>query len=419
MTSNKIVWLVCNNVQPPEIDTHLRHQKFAQYLKKDGYEVYIIGASYLHYSKVNLIKGKEKYIEKIYPDLHYFFIRVSDYKKNTGLRRLYSNFQFAWNLFKLRKELPQPSIIVHNTRIPCDIPIYWTAKRLKAKYITETWDLWPLSFVTLGLISPRNPLLKFFYKIEESIYYHADRCIFTLAGCKEYIKDHKWDTQSGGRIDLNKVFYINNGIDIDDFNEQKEKYQLSIPELTEPSTFKILYLGSIGHVNAVDMIIDTAKLFVDYPNVVFLIFGKGEERKRLEKRVINENVNNVKFLNEWVEIKYVPYIISCADINLMNYSHLDTYKYGGSQGKLFQYLAAGKPIVSNNEMGHDIINYYGAGLSKTVRTSDQYKDLLCSIITNKKLYMEMSIASRNAANDFDFKSLYKLFKGVLDSVVES
>ena len=67
MIQKKVIWLVCNNVQPPEIDTHLRHQKFAKFLKQDGYEVYIIGASYLHYSKKNLIEGKERFIEKKYP----------------------------------------------------------------------------------------------------------------------------------------------------------------------------------------------------------------------------------------------------------------------------------------------------------------------------------------------------------------
>ena len=77
MSERKVIWLVCNNVQPPEIDTHLRHQKFARYLEQDGYDVYIIGASYLHYSKKNLIEGKESYVLKEYPDLKYIFIKTS------------------------------------------------------------------------------------------------------------------------------------------------------------------------------------------------------------------------------------------------------------------------------------------------------------------------------------------------------
>lgn len=416
MAEKKVIWLVCNNVQPPEIDTHLRHQKFAKYLKEDGYEVYIIGASYLHYSKKNLIEGKEKYILKQYPDLNYIFIKVSSYSDNTGIKRFYSNFQFAWNLYKIRNKLPKPNILIHNTRIPCDFPIYWAAKSLNATYITETWDLWPYCFATSGLLREDSLLMKLFYKIEKAIYSRAVRNIFTIAGCKQYLKDHKWDKEQGGPIDLNNVYYINNGIDLDDFERFKKDFQLDIPELKDPNTFKVLYLGSVSHINGVNSIIETARLFKDEQNVSFLIFGDGTEREELEQKVKKEEIINVHFLNKWVEIKYVPYIISCSDINLLNYIRTDDMKYGGSQGKLFQYLAAGKPIVSNNVIGYDIVRHYGAGISEDITTPQQYKNIISSIMSDKDAYTRMSNAAKEAARDFDFKNLYKIFKSVLDEV---
>jgi len=417
MSNKKVVWLICMNVQPPEIDTHLRHQKFAKYLKDDGFEVYIIGASYLHYTKTQLITGNEEFIIKKYPDLNYIFINVTEYHENAGLKRLYSIFQFSWNLFRCRNKLPKPDVIVHNTRIPCDLPIIWTARKLKAKYITETWDLWPLSFVASGVLSAKNPLMWLFYKVEKYMYSHADSCVFTMEGCKDYIKDHKWDKEHGGPIDLSKVHYINNGIDIEDIAEQREQYQLHIPELEDKDTIKIVYLGSIGHVNAVDVIIQTAKLFSDRPKVRFLIFGKGGEREKLEMIVKDEKIDNVKFLNEWVEIMYVPYILSRADINIMNYVHFATLKYGGSQGKLFQYLAAGKPIVSNNKMGYDVVDRYGAGIAENIDTPEQYKEIICTILDDPEQYKQMSIACEQASKMFDLKNLYGDFKVVLDKVI--
>jgi len=413
MAEKKVIWLVCNNVQPPEIDTHLRHQKFAKFLKEDGYKVYIIGASYLHYSKKNLIEGSEAYIEKHYPDLNYFFIRVSSYSNNTGVKRFYSNFQFAWRLYLLRKELPTPDIILHNTRIPCDVPIYWTAKSLKATYITETWDLWPYGFVTTGILKEKGLLIRILYGVEKYIYSRAKCNIFTLAGCKQYIIDHKWDKNHGGPIDLNNVYYINNGIDLNDFDSFKAKYQLDIPELNDPHTFKIIYLGSVSYANGVDQILETAKLFKDNSKVTFLIFGDGTERDVLETKVKNEHIDNVHFLNKWVEIKYVPYIVSCADVNLLNYTRTGEMKYGGSQGKLFQYLAAGKPIVSNNIIGYDIVRHYGAGISEDITTPQQYKDILCSLMDDKDAYIRMSKAAKEAAKDFDFRNLYNKFSAIL------
>ena len=416
MAEKKVIWLVCNNVQPPEIDTHLRHQKFAKYLKEDGYEVYIIGASYLHYSKKNLIEDNKKFVSLTYPDLNYIFIKVSSYSSNTGVKRFYSNFQFAWNLFRLKKKLPKPNIILHNTRIPCDVPIYWTAKSMGAKYITETWDLWPYSFAASGILKENGILMKLFYRVERYIYSRAARNIFTLAGCKQYIKDHKWDKESGGPIDLSHVYYINNGIDLEDFNKFKLANQLDEPDLRNKSTFKIIYLGSVSYANGVDQILETAKLFNNKPQVSFLIFGDGTERETLENKVKEEHIDNVHFMNKWVEIKYVPYIVSCADINLLNYTRTEEMKYGGSQGKLFQYLASGKPIVSNNIMGYDIVRQYGAGISEDIRTPQQYYNIICSLMEDKEAYRKMSLAAMEAAKDFDFVNLYKKFKAVLDDI---
>lgn len=417
MSSRKVIWLVCNNVQPPEIDTHLRHQKFARFLERDGYDVYIIGASYLHYSKQNLIEGRDRYIIKEYPDLKYIFIKTSSYTNNTGIKRFYSNFQFAWRLFRLRKRLPKPDIVVHNTRIPCDFEILFAAKSLKAHYITETWDLWPLGFATTGLLKNNGLLMRLFYSIEKYMYAKAEYNIFTLAGGKQYISDHGWDLEHGGPIDLNHVYYINNGIDLEDFERYKKEYQLNIPELKDPNTFKVLYLGSISYANGVNEILETAKLFKTDDHVSFLIFGDGTERKMLEEKVKREHIETVHFLNKWVEIKYVPFIISCSDINLLNYTPTGEMKYGGSQGKLFQYLAAGKPIVSNNIIGYDIVQFFGAGVSENIKTPVQYKDIICSIMNDRDKYDKMSAMAKEAAKDFDFKSLYTKFKVVIDKVL--
>ena len=419
MDKAKIVWLVCANVQPPEIDTHLRHQKFAKYLANDGYEVYIIGGSYLHYNHYNLIDDKSSFIKKTYPGLCYYFIRVNSYKENVGLRRILSNFEFAWNLYKASNNLPRPDIIVHNTRIPFDFPIYWIAKKYKAKYITETWDLWPDDFVDSGLIGRNNPLLWLALLIAKFHYKKSKQIIFTVEGGQQYIKDHKWDKENGGPININNIHYINNGLDLEEFETNKQKYKFYDEDLEDTNKINIIYLGSISLINQVDLIIEVAKLMRDYKDIQFLIFGNGTERKKLIEKVKNEHIDNVKFKDEWVEIKYVPYIVSHADINLLNYAQGYKFKYGGSQGKLFQYLAAGRPIICNNILGYDIVNKYSAGISRNIENSAQYKDTILSILNDKTKYQQMCKASLTAANYFDFKNLYKEFRVVIENAINA
>jgi hypothetical protein len=42
-----------------------------------------------------------------------------------------------------------------------------------------------------------------------------------MEGGKDYIKEKKWDIEQGGKIDINKVYYINNGVDLQDFDSNR------------------------------------------------------------------------------------------------------------------------------------------------------------------------------------------------------
>ena len=73
--------------------------------------------------------------------------------------------------------------------------------------------MWPDIFVALGLVSKYNPLLWLANLFEKWIYNKAHAIIFSMEGGKNYITEKKWDMNSGCPIDINKVKYINNGVD--------------------------------------------------------------------------------------------------------------------------------------------------------------------------------------------------------------
>lgn len=418
MNKRKTVWMVCVNVQPPDNDTHLRHQKFADALLAKGYEVIIFAGSYLHYNKVNLVTGKEKYVEKHYGNKHYVFIKIPSYASN-GLKRMFATFLFAYNIFRLRNNFYKPDAILHNLRVPFDCLVYFVAKKLKAKYITEVWDLWPESFVAFGLMKRNNPFLKVAYRIEKILYRNADRMIFTMEGAMDYIKEKKWDLKQGGPIDLEKYYYINNGVDLKDFDYNKEHYQLSDPDLKDDTYFKVIYLGSIRLVNNVKLLIEAAKLLKEEKKIKFLIYGDGSERESLEKYCREQGIDNVVFKEKWVEIKYVPYILSCSSLNILNYKKNSIDRFGGSQGKLFQYMASGKPICSNQIMGYDLVERYEMGIAQNFESAEEYAETIRKIYNlPENNYLEMCKAARIAANDFDYQILSEKFCSIVDDVLK-
>ena len=121
-----------------------------------------------------------------------------------------------------------------------------------------------------------------------------------------------------------------------------------------------------------------------------------------------------------VDKKYIPYITSKADINIILGTNNPLYKYGVSANKMFDYFASGKPIISAMTFGYSLIKKYNAG----VELEDSSVENICKAILDYKLlssqfYEEQCNNALKAAEDFDFKILTdKLEKIILELLPE-
>lgn len=412
----KKIWIVNYYSSPPEFVSNPRHLKFAYYLIKAGYDVTIISSSYLHKSGINLISDRKKYVKLKYNGLYFIHIKTKCYKGN-GLARMFSIFQFAYRLFRYRKKFEKPEVILHNIHIPFDVFIRTCAKKLNAKYIAEAWDLWPDAFVRFGLIRKTNPFIKVAYKIEKRIYKKADRIIFSMEGGKDYIISKAWDKAQGGPVDLNKVHYINNGIDMDEFESNKHLYKIEDTDLENRKYFKVIYLGSIRKVNNLIQLINAAKLLKNYRDIIFLIYGDGNERRLLLKYCKKNSIDNVIFKQKWIALKYVPYVLSHGSLSILNYN--DNFgKYGISSSKFFQYLASGRPIICNVNMKYDIITNHKIGIAKKFNSDQEYADAILTIKNMKTVnYLSMCENSLKLAMQFDYKILSQQLLNVINGLI--
>ena len=415
MEHRKKIWYISHYVTPPKFDTHARAIKFSQYLKDEGFDVTIIGSSFLHNKNIHLITDKRKYVKRKYGEIQFIHIKTKSYHKN-GLRRIYSLLQFSMRIYFLRNEFEKPDYIIHTAQIPFENFMYFVAKKMKAKYIIEVLDLWPESFVAYGLIHKKNPLLHLFYQTEKWLYKKADKIIFSMEGGKDYVIEKKWDKNNGGPIDLNKVHHVNNGVDLEEFENNISQYKIDDPDLIMKDSFKVIYIGSIRLANNLKQLIDAAALLKDYSNIKFLIYGDGGEREKLENFCKVNNLNNVLFKQKWIELKYVPYVLSKSSLNILNYKKNDVLRYGGSQGKLFQYIASGKPLCSNLKMGYCLIDKYNIGISEKFESSKQYADAILRIAElNKDDYNKIKNNAKKVARQYDFKVLTRKLVTILNT----
>lgn len=400
----KKIWLVNHYAMPPELEPRLRTIKFAEYLTKAGYDVTVFGASSMHNMDLNLISGKEDYIEKQYGILKFVHVRARSY--TNYFERVLNLLEFVIRMRKISSNFEKPDVILHTATVPFGNIMYFLAKKLKAKYYVEVLDLWPESFVMTGILNKNNPIMPLLYYFEKWLYRRADQLIFSMEGGKDYILEKGWDIVNGGSIDIDKVSYINNGVDLNDFSENLSKWTIDDEDLNDEKTFKIVYIGSIRLFNNVRLLVEAAEKLQNKKDMVFLIYGDGDERKPLEEYVSEKNIQNVRFKDTFIDKKYIPYLLSKSSINVLNYQQNGIWKYGGSQSKLFQYLASGKPIVSNIVPGYCLIRQHECGISSEFTTADEYASAFESLRNlSEEEYRIMCDNSRKAAQNFDYKKL--------------
>jgi len=353
---------------------------------------------------LNLISGKEDYIEKEYGTLKFVHVRAKSYSNK--FERVLNLLEFPIRLSKIALKFDKPDVILHTATVPFGNIMYYLAKKLRAKYYVEVLDLWPESFVMTGIINKKNPIMPLLYYFEKWLYKRADQLIFSMQGGRDYIVEKGWDIGNGGPIDINKVSYINNGVDLCDFNNNLGNYIIDDDDLNNVNTFKIVYIGSIRLFNNIRLLVEAAEKLNRQENIVFLIYGDGDERKSLEDYVKNKNILNVRFKDKFIDKKYIPYLLSKSSINVLNYQQNGIWRYGGSQSKLFQYLASGKPIVSNIVPGYCLIRQYECGISSEFTTAVEYANAFNSIRNlSQEKYLAMCQNAKEAAKNFDYEKL--------------
>lgn len=378
-----------------------RHFWFAEELCKRGHNVTIFCSNIGHNGGESVNLEGKKYKEIKINDIRFIFVKTSEYSSNS-IDRIKNMVLFFLNFKKTAIKLISnkgeiPDIIIASSVHPLTL---LAGEQLSRKYnipcICEIRDLWPESLVEEGLLSPNSVVTGLLYSGEKYIYEKANALIFTFKDGYKYIVDKKWDSS----IDANKVFYINNGIKnsyyIENINNSFEDADLN------NDIFKAIYVGAIGEPNKVDLIINAAETIEKNTQyrISFLIYGDGIQRKKLEAECEKKNLKSIKFKG-LVERSKIPYILSHSNVNLLTVREEKISKYGLSMNKLFDYLAAGKPIVSNNPAIRSVIGSDRCGIVDKTLT-----DGIIEVYTMSQLEYETVVShSRKIAESYDYKVL--------------
>jgi glycosyltransferase involved in cell wall biosynthesis len=178
-----------------------------------------------------------------------------------------------------------------------------------------------------------------------------------------------------------------------------------------------MFTGAIVQSNSINMFVETAKK-LKIKDIQIVLVGQGQERVKYEQIAKDESLSNISFLDP-VDKKLVPKLLDYADVLLLIQGNVQW----GSSNKLYDYLAARKPIITSLYVKHnDVVEDIGCGYSSGYDNSD---DMVKNIEKIYKLSDEekeqmgekaYSYVSQNHDIKLMAKKLEKLCKELVSNV---
>ena len=344
----------------PQYGMEFRPYYMAKEWHKLGHKVLIVAASYSHL-RFKQPECKKKSCETI-DGVDYLWYKTSQYSGN-GILRVKNIFSFLYRLYRDTARLVKdfaPDVVIASSTYPFDIwPARHIAKKAKAKLVYEIHDLWPLSPIELGGMSPKHPFIRLCQSAENDCYKYSDAVVSILPNVHEHVMAHG--------LDIKKLHIVPNGIVEEEWNEtnSEELSDKSIASFfkTQKDAGNIIvgYAGAHGKPNALEYLLEAAKLLIDKP-VVFALFGNGSEKKQLIKLSDDLRLKNVFFFDA-VNKRQMFRLLENIDIAYIGWQNIKLYEFGISPNKLMDYMIAEKVILHSYGIKNDLVTEVGCGIT--------------------------------------------------------
>ncbi len=399
-----------------------RHYWLAQQLRRDGYRPMVFGCNERHDGDGAYFSDKRPWhVEYDRIRVPYITINSTPYTGN-GISRVRNMAMFAWNLIRAAQEVARkrgkPDVIYASSVHPLTVLAgELLAKEFGMPCIGEVRDLWPETLVAYGSLTEGSLAARLLYAGEKFMYARADAMIFTMEGAPDYIREHGWTTEQGGPIDLKRVYHMNNGVDLRQFDRNAVRYVLPDPELDDPELFCVVYTGAIKRANNLGKVLEMAEYLRDLPDLRILIWGEGNETEDLIRKTRERGLDRMIRFKGCVEKKYVPAIVKRSDVNLMHWEQSSVNRYGYDYNKLFDYLAAGRVVYSTIRSGHSLLVRLNCGIETGGGAPEDFAKGIRDIYNmSPEERSGWGERARQAAHEYDFKVLTRKLERIIEAL---
>ena len=289
-------------------------------LRVAGHDVQVLASS------DSLLNAPDDYTS---PDYVTYF-ETFPLEKKTLVNRLKNNFGGQKASIKTSRSMGDFDVVICTTP-----PLLLTtsamtiAREKHAKLVLDIRDIWPDVAFEMGSFTPHSPYGIFFSHIANKGFKSADLVVSVSPGKVEKLRK---------RVSSGHVLLVPNGID-EDFvgggfdSDVMSRYGVDSGSMT------CVYIGNIGLAQGLGSLLDIAS---KRPQITFLLFGDGADRKALEKRVEREELSNVHFCGSVGE-RDVRSVLKGATLSFIPL--VSSRLKDSVPTKLYESLACGCPVL--------------------------------------------------------------------------
>ena len=354
------VWIVNQYALPRGSAGMTRHGDLASVLRDHGHDVTVIASSFHYYRADDLAVSHRGVTD--HDGVRFVWLESAPYRKNDA-RRVFNMVEFYVRAVtaRLAGRVSRPDVVIGSSpSLLCGLAGLDLARRHGARFVLELRDVWPDDLVAMGALRQGGPVHLALDRLARYLEARADRVVTVPPKLAAHLEARG--------VPREKIVHLPNGVFLDDRGEPTEPLPRTLCAELDAcrGAFVVMYMGAHGMANGLHNVLDAAKLLAsERPDVpaAFVLIGAGQQKAELMERAAREGIANVRF-HDPIPKGAVPAAARAADALMVHLAPVTTFDaYGRSPNKLYDYLAACRPVLYSTTDPTTIVDEARAGLA--------------------------------------------------------
>jgi glycosyltransferase involved in cell wall biosynthesis len=342
------IWMINHYAASAAQAGGTRHVSLAAELVRRGHSVRLFASSFSHSSGTSRSVGSHGQVHwEQAAGIEIGWVPTPAYSDNS-FGRAWNMIVFALRILQLRRHCSaRPHVIYGSTpSLFAALAGLAVARGLGVRFVLEVRDIWPQTLIDLGM-SRFHPFVVLSAVIERYLYQRADVIVTLMPNAAPHLV-----ARGAAR---ERIHWIANGVNFD-----------LVPPVSPPEQkdkLDVMYAGAYGAGNNPETILDAAAKLRQRggPVMRFRFIGSGSGEAALIAKRTALGLDNVS-LEPLVPKSRVYSVLSEADILVAPVRPLAVHRFGVCGNKVFDYMAAARPIIHAVRSSNHPVLDAGCGL---------------------------------------------------------